>query len=144
MNCHSCNLLQMQIIHANGNLFRQLVSPNIKSGIEQGWISGRKSWCSPHVAGWLLVTGVMTDRTQTINHNRPQIHTTFSLKLYFLLYDILFWVFWVTVQIVPFPSVREVLDELVCRKVSPIPEFVQVVTNYMRGLAPTTLQKGEC
>ena len=49
-----------------------------------------------------------------------------------------------TVWIVPFPSVRKVLDELVRRKVSPIPEFVQVVTNYMRVLAPTTLQKGEC
>ena len=82
----------MQLIHANNNFFRQPVSPNIKSGIEQSLISGRKSWCSPHVAGWLLVTGVMTDRTQTINQNRPQIHTTFSLKLDFLLSDILFWV----------------------------------------------------
>ena len=134
----------MQVIHANGNFFRQLISPNIKSGKEQSLISGRKSWCSPHVAGWLLVTGVMTDRTQTINQNRPQIHTTFSLKLDFLLSDILFWVFWMTVWIVPFPSVRKVLDELVRRKVSPIPEFVQVVTNYMRVLAPTTVQKGEC
>ena len=83
----------MQLIHANNNFSRQPVSPNNKSGIEQSLISGRKSWCSPHVAGWLLVTGVMTDRTQTINQNRPQIHTTLSLKLDFLLSDILFLVF---------------------------------------------------
>ena len=28
------------------------------------------------VAGWLLMTRVMTDQTRAINHIRPQIHTT--------------------------------------------------------------------